>query len=65
MINGIKECMKSTYQVAQGRLSCSLYKTQVKVCKGELNSFDDDTSLDLWHKRLSHMSEKGLQILAK
>uniref|UniRef100_A0A2N9FMC5 Integrase catalytic domain-containing protein n=1 Tax=Fagus sylvatica TaxID=28930 RepID=A0A2N9FMC5_FAGSY len=25
----------------------------------------DDSTLDLWHKRLAHMSEKGLQILAK
>ena len=26
---------------------------------------DDDTSPDLWHKQLAHMSEKGLQLLAK
>ena len=65
MINGIKECMKSTYQVERGRLCFSLYKTQVKVCRGQLNAVDDDTSHDLWHKRLSHMSEKGLQLLAK
>ena len=65
MINSIKECMKRTYHVAQGKLCCSLYKTKVKVCRGELNAVDDDTSLDLWHKQLSHMSEKGLQLLAK
>ena len=51
--------------VARGRLCCSLYKTQVKVCRGQLNVVDDDTSQDLWHKRLAHMSEKGLQLLAK
>ena len=33
-----------------------------KGVKGQLNSVDDDTSPDLWHKRLAHMSEKGLQI---
>ena len=51
--------------VARGRLCCSLYNSQVKVCGGQLNAVDDDTSPDLWHKQLAHMSEKGLQILAK
>ena len=51
--------------VAQGRLCCSLYKTKAKVCGGQLNPVDDDTSLDSWHKQLAHMSEKGLQLLAK
>ena len=32
---------------------------------GQLNAVDDDISPDLWHKRLAHMSEKGLQLLAK
>ena len=56
---------KGPFALARGRLCCSLYKTQVKVCRGQLNAVDDDTSLDLWHKRLAHMSEKGLQLLAK
>ena len=51
--------------VARGRLCYSLYKTQAKVCGGQLNAVDDDTSLDLWHKRLARMSEKELQLLAK
>ena len=51
--------------MARGTLYSPLYKTQVKVCKGQLNLVDDDTSPDLWHKRLTHMSEKGLQLLAK
>ena len=33
-----------------------MYKTQVKVCRGQPNAVDDDTSLDLWHMRLTHMS---------
>ena len=37
----------------------------MKVCGGQLNTVDDDTSPDLWYKRLAHMSEKGLQLLAK
>ena len=56
---------KGSLVVAQDRLCCSLYKTQAKVCGGQLNEVDDDTSPDLWHKWLAHMSEKGLQLLAK
>ena len=37
----------------------------MKVCEGQLNAIDDDTFLDLWHKQLVHMSEKGLILLAK
>ena len=56
---------KGSLVVARGILGCSLYKTQEKVCGGQLNAVDDDTSPNLWHKRLAHMSEKGLQLLAK
>ena len=35
------------------------------MCSGRLNAIDDDTSPDLWHKQLAHMSKKGLQLLAK
>ena len=42
-----------------------MYKTQAKVCEGQLNAVDDDSSHNLWHKRLAHMREKGLQLLAK
>ena len=56
---------KGSLVVARGRLCCSLYKTQVKVCGGQLNPVDYGTSPDLWHKQLAHMSEKGLQLLAK
>ena len=37
----------------------------MKVCGGQLNVVGGDTSPDLMHKRLAHMSEKGLQLLAK
>ena len=56
---------KGSLVVALGILCCSLYKTQVKVCRGQQNAIDDDTSPDLWHNRLAHMIKKGLQILAK
>ena len=56
---------KGSLAVARGRLCFSLYKTQAKVCGGQLNTVDDDTSPYLWHKRQAHISEKGLQLLAK
>ena len=34
---------KGSLVVARGRLYCSLYKTQEKVCKGQLNAVDEDT----------------------
>ena len=47
------------------QICCSMYKTQAKVCGGQLNAVDNDTSPYLWHKRLAHMREKELQLLAK
>ena len=56
---------KRSLVVAKGELCCTLYKTHVKVCSSGLNTVEDESSLDLWHRRLAHMSEKGLHILAK
>ena len=49
--------------VAKGK-KMGLYMSQAKVIKGEVNAIED-CSTDLWHKRLGHLSEKGLGILAK
>ncbi|KAI5339317.1 hypothetical protein L3X38_018589 [Prunus dulcis] len=38
--------------------------THAKVSNGYVNALAED-SIELWHKQLGHMSEKGLQILAK
>ena len=51
---------KGSLVVARGKLCCSLYKIHMKVCGDQLKTIDDDTSLDLLHKRLAHMREKGL-----
>jgi len=42
----------------------SLYMSQTNMIKEEVNAIED-YSTDLWHKRLEHLSEKGLGILAK
>lgn len=56
---------KGSLLIARGKKNNTLYMMQAKLKKGEVNTIDDDFSTKLWHKRLGHMSEKGLQILAK
>ena len=55
---------KGSMLIARANLCSTLYRSYAKVCKNELNSVED-SSPELWHKRLGHMSEKGLQVLAK
>ena len=50
---------------ARGKICCTLYKTQVKLCKDVVSAAQDDSSPNLWHRWLAHISEKWLQILAK
>ena len=35
------------------------------MCKDVDSTAQEDSSPNLWHRQLAHMSEKGLQILAK
>nr|KYP66486.1 Retrovirus-related Pol polyprotein from transposon TNT 1-94 [Cajanus cajan] len=65
MKGGRWKLTKGSLVVAKGKLCCTLYKTYVKVCKGQLNAVENDASPNLWHRRLAHISEKGLQLLAK
>ena len=51
--------------VAKGKACCNLYKTHTKVIRDGVYVVEDDSSPTMWHKSLGHMSEKGLQILAK
>ena len=56
---------KGSLVFAKRKICCTLYKTQVKLCKDVVSATQEDSSPNLWHRRLAHMSEKGLQILAK
>uniref|UniRef100_A0A2N9I3V5 CCHC-type domain-containing protein n=1 Tax=Fagus sylvatica TaxID=28930 RepID=A0A2N9I3V5_FAGSY len=62
-VNG--NSLKDRWCLPRGKICCTLYKTQVKLCRDVVNAAQDDSTPDLWHRRLAHMSEKGLQILAK
>jgi hypothetical protein len=58
-IGGKWKLLKGHLVVARGFKSGSLYLTQVKMCGGEVNAMECN-STDLWHLRLGHMSEKGI-----
>ena len=62
---GIWKLTKGSFVVAKDKSYCSLYKTHIKVCCDELLTMEDSSFPNLWHKRLGHIKEKGLQILAK
>ena len=42
-----------------GKICCTLYKTQVKVCKYVVSATQEDSTPNLWHRWLAHMSKKG------
>ena len=63
--NGKWKLTKGSLIAARGKVRSTLYRTVVKICGDELNVTEDGSSPNLWHKRLGHMSEKGLHILAK
>ncbi|GKV28962.1 hypothetical protein SLEP1_g37944 [Rubroshorea leprosula] len=62
--NGSWKLTKGTMVVARGKKRFSLYETQAKQCQGQINVTEADAT-KLWHKRLGHLSEKGLQIVSK
>jgi transposase InsO family protein len=63
--NGKWKLFKGSLVFARGKICCTLYKIQVKLCRDVVNAAQDDSTPDLWHRQLAHMSEKGLKILAK
>ncbi|GJU87267.1 putative RNA-directed DNA polymerase [Tanacetum coccineum] len=48
-----------------GKRESKLYMTHPKISKSIVNAIDNDDMTELWHKRLGHMSEKGMSILSK
>lgn len=56
---------KGSMVIVKGRRHSNLYIVRTGISKRYINTCEDDSSSELWHKRLSHMSEKGLSILAK
>ena len=57
--------------VLQGKSDCGsstkveqLYIMHARLCRDEANVVADSDG-ELWHKRLDHMSERGMHILAE
>ena len=51
--------------MVRGKNQNTLYVMEAKLRKGEINAAQRDVSIELWHRRLGHISEKGLQTLAR
>ncbi|KAE8730015.1 hypothetical protein F3Y22_tig00003041pilonHSYRG00556 [Hibiscus syriacus] len=49
---------KGSLIMARGKKKGPLYMMQVKLCKGKVNITTED--VEIWHKRLGNISEKGL-----
>ena len=63
LINHFGDCKwkltKGNMIVAQGKKKDALYVLQGRICKGEAIVAHGDSSMELWNRRLGHMSEKG------
>ncbi|GKD25538.1 putative RNA-directed DNA polymerase [Tanacetum coccineum] len=47
--------------VTRGKKESKLYMTHPKISKSIVNAIYNDDMTELWHKRLGHMSEKGMK----
>lgn len=56
---------KGSMIVARGEKRRGLYWTTASTCVDMVNVVESNSSSTLWHKRLSHISEKGQNVLAK
>ena len=63
--NGQWKLKKGALVMARGRKVSSLYLMQTGYSGGDINAAVDDRVAELWHKRLSHMSQKGIDALIK
>ena len=62
---GLRKLTKSSLVMVSAKKSNTLYKLVAQGCGGQLNTTEKDASMELWHRRLGHMSEKGLQALSR
>ena len=51
---------KGSLVLARRKKNNTLYKIEARLVKGEVNIVENEASTELWHKRLGHISEKGL-----
>ena len=63
--NGQWKLTRGSLIVARRKRCPKLYMTQPKVSSGIFNAVENVDMIDLWHKRLAHMTEKGMNMLSK
>ena len=63
--NGQWKLTRGSLIVARGKRCPKLYMTQPKVSTSIVNAVENVDMIDLWHKRLAHMTEKGMNMLSK
>ena len=61
--NDVMNFCKGSLIMARARKTNTLYLMHARLCRNEVNVAADAAG-ELWHKRLCHMSEKGMQKLA-
>ena len=61
--NGVMKFCKGSLIVARAKKTNKLYLMHAQLCRGEAN-VATDTVGELWHKRLCHMSQNGMQKVA-
>ena len=63
--DGKWKLIKGSLVVARANKHRGLYWTTATTCVDIVNAVESDNSSTLWYKRLCHISEKGLNVLAK
>lgn len=63
--NGLWKLTRGSLIVARGKKVSKLYIAHPKISNGMVNVVENVDMVDLWHKRLGHMSEKGMSLLYK
>ena len=51
--------------LAKGRKINTLNVIEAKIKKEDVNVAVKDSDIEIWHKRLGHIGEKGLETLAR
>ena len=62
--NGTWKFCQGSLIVARAQKQNTLYVMHAKLCRDEANIVGDSNG-ELWHRRLGHMSERGMHILAE
>ena len=61
--NGKWKFCRGNLIVARAQKHDTIYTMHARVCKSEANVAADSNG-EIWHKRLGHMSEKGMHVIA-